>query len=610
LIILNRENRKSEKPESALMLWNRFFYRTLQGTNKKAMKKFLPCVLFACSCFFPAFSQPEGFVAAYDRIHATFSATYPFGQWKAVDWTRINDRIRAKIETAETANDTIAFYIAMREYAASVPDGHISMRNGMEDHEAIARYRQIGGSYGFALIKLDDNRYVTRLVDAGSPAAQAGIQFGAEILEINDDPLVQVLDSVPVIWGEVIPATLEALGLHQCRFIGRAPVGSIMKVKYLNRNAPEPAICTLTAVDDQYSTYDKTSLTPLEPGPIVSHKTIGNKGYGYIKLTTEGAENDSGVLQIYSDFRDAILALQDLEVPGLILDIRANTGGMDDLSAALAGFFYADTIFYEYQTYFNLNTGTIDIVTDRLRHINPATMSYYINTAYPPGALFIEPQGNLFSKPVVVMVGPRAISSGEGIPMALQKLPRCKVVSFYGTNGSFGMVGFELSVMEDLIMIYPYGQSLDRDLRIQLDSDSTLAGGVLPDIRVPLNDTVIDQLFIDSVDVELNYAMQQLDQLVASVEGTAAAKVVDMDPNYPNPFQGSTTFSYHLSSGGNVSLTITDLSGRIIRKLVDGPHQPGHYQVIWDAQEVGPGIYVYRLVSGGEIYSGKCMVIH
>ena len=262
------------------------------------MKTILLIVLWVAGSVISAFPQTEGFVARYDIVHANFSVTYPFGRWKAVNWSAINSRIRPKIEAAEAANDTVAFLIAMREYAASVPDGHISIRNGMEDHAAVARYQQIGGSYGFTLIRLDDGRYVARLVDPGSPAALAGMKFGAEILEVNGHPVTQVLDTVSVIWGEVIPATLEARGLHQCRFIGRAPVGRMMEVRYRNRGASEPATCQLMAVDDHYSSYDQTSLSPIEPGPVVTWKTIGEKGYGYLKLTTEGAEDKEGIINL------------------------------------------------------------------------------------------------------------------------------------------------------------------------------------------------------------------------------------------------------------------------------------------------------------------------
>ncbi len=571
------------------------------------MKNILFSFLLAVSSLMSAYAQPEGFVNRYDQVHAAFSATYPFGQWKAVNWNAINARIRPKIEAAESANDTVAFLIAMREYAYSVPDGHISIRHGMEDHKEIARYRQIGGSYGFTLIRLDDGRYVARLVDPGSPAAQAGMKFGAEIQEVNGHPIAQVLDTVSVIWSEVIPATLEARGLNQCRLVGRAPVGRTMEVKYRNRGTSEPVTCQLVAVDDHYSSYDQTSLSPLEPGPVVSWKTTGDKGYGYLKITTEGAGDDAGVLKIYSDFKAAIVALNDLNVPGLVLDVRANTGGMDDLSAAISGFFYSDTVLYEYQTFFNLNTGTIDLMPDRIRYIDPATVSYKVNPDYPPGALFIEPQGVRFSKPVMVMTGPRSISSGEGIPMAIQKLPQGKVVSFYGSNASFGMVSFSLNVMEDLVFSYPYGQSLDKDFRIQLDSDSTMTGGVMPDIRVPLNDQTIDQLFIDSVDVELNYAMKQLDQILTNGGAVPLRSGLSLSANYPNPFRGSTTFSYELPADGPVTLTISDLTGRMVRILVDRRQQAGRHQVSWDAGDVEPGIYIFRLISGGESREGKCL---
>jgi len=68
----------------------------------------------------------------------------------------------------------------------------------------------------------------------------------------------------------------------------------------------------------------------------------------------------------------------------------------------------------------------------------------------------------------------------------------------------------------DLKVTYPYGQSVDMNLRVQVDSDSAMNGGVTPDIRVPLNDTVMDPLYIDSVDVELQYAVKTLSSILDS----------------------------------------------------------------------------------------------
>jgi len=129
------------------------------------------------------------------------------------------------------------------------------------------RYQQIGGSYGFALTGLDDGRVVVRLVNPGSPAAFAGMIFGAEILEVEDRPIKEVLDTIPVLWAEANPATLECKRLNQYRLIGRAPI---------------------------------------DPGPSVSYDILKPSGYGYLKLTTEAGDS-AALAKIYTDFRDAFL---------------------------------------------------------------------------------------------------------------------------------------------------------------------------------------------------------------------------------------------------------------------------------------------------------------
>ncbi|MEI6456813.1 MAG: hypothetical protein WCO93_11045 [bacterium] len=52
------------------------------------------------------------------------------------------------------------------------------------------------------------------------------MQFGSEILEINDSLVHRVLDTASVLWAEANPATLECKRLNQYRFIGRAPTGN------------------------------------------------------------------------------------------------------------------------------------------------------------------------------------------------------------------------------------------------------------------------------------------------------------------------------------------------------------------------------------------------
>lgn len=246
-----------------------------------------------------------------------------------------------------------------------------------------------------------------------------------------------------------------------------------------------------------------------------------------------------------------------------------------------------------------------------IEHLNPATLEFYINPEYPYGALYTEPQGVYFENPVMVMVGPRNISSGEGPAMMLQKLPNCKVVSFYGSCASFAMVDrlhYFFPPPDGLFLRYPYGVSWDENYIIQLDSDSTMTGGVIPDIRVPVNDTVINQLYIDSLDVELNYTIKILQTTLGIDDLQALEDAAVLEQNSPNPFSNSTRISYTLGSGSFVSLILFDLQGRKRINLVNGRQEKGSYSVQLDATGLSKGVYFYRLIAGKNVISKKCLI--
>ena len=561
------------------------------------------------------YSQGSSFVARYDSMHQRVSVWYAFGERKAIDWNALNNHIRPKIVNAGSANDTNEFYLALKEYVAAIPDGHISIRGtGWDDHKAYARYQQIGGSYGFALTGLDDGRVVARLVNPGSPSALAGMLFGAEILEVNDKLVNAVLDSISVFWAEANPATLESKRLNQFRFIGRAPIGKSLKVKFLNRGAANPLTAILTAVDDNYATFDQTSLLPVDPTvPVVSYSILQPGGYGYLKLTQEPGDS-AAMAQVYTSFRQAITSFITAGSRGMILDMRVNAGGEDLLSAALSGFFTTDTTLYEYTSYYNQLSGLFELWPLPLPHFNPQTLGTCINPKYPVGAQYTEPQGTFFSKPVMILVGPRCISSGEGIPMAVQRLPKNKVVSFYGSNGSFGMIQswskhYLYLPPNDLYFRYPVGRSLDKNMKIQLDSDSTMHGGVRPDIRVPVNDTVIYQLYVDSIDVELKYAIGKLNSILGINESGNGNNRNVLEQAFPNPTHSMTTIRYHLAESSPVSLSVYNSYGKLLTILVDGYLKAGDYLVYWPAGNYDPGVYFFRIQAAGFTMTRKCVVI-
>jgi hypothetical protein len=74
--------------------------------------------------------------------------------------------------------------------------------------------------------------------------------------------------------------------------------------------------------------------------------------------------------------------------------------------------------------------------------------------------------------------------------------------------------------------------------------------------------------------------------------------------NHPNPFNPNTTISYDVAAPGLVSLRIYDVSGRLVRTLVDEWKGVGRFDQLWDGTDnngvhVTSGVYFYRMTSPG-----------
>lgn len=68
-----------------------------------------------------------------------------------------------------------------------------------------------------------------------------------------------------------------------------------------------------------------------------------------------------------------------------------------------------------------------------------------------------------------------------------------------------------------------------------------------------------------------------------------------LEQNYPNPFNPATTISYSLPTSGEVKLTIFNLRGEEIIRLVDKNQVLGAHTIIWDASSFASGVYFYKL---------------
>jgi hypothetical protein len=81
-------------------------------------------------------------------------------------------------------------------------------------------------------------------------------------------------------------------------------------------------------------------------------------------------------------------------------------------------------------------------------------------------------------------------------------------------------------------------------------------------------------------------------------------------PNYPNPFNPSTTIRFSLSSRMLVSLKIYDILGKEVQSLVDGIMDSGIHTVEWRPDSKTSGVYFCRLQAETGSITSKLLLIH
>lgn len=80
----------------------------------------------------------------------------------------------------------------------------------------------------------------------------------------------------------------------------------------------------------------------------------------------------------------------------------------------------------------------------------------------------------------------------------------------------------------------------------------------------------------------------------------------------PNPFAGEIMIRWGMATAGEVDLTVYDLQGRRIRRLVSGTVAPGHKDARWDGRDesgrVAPaGMYLVRMQTGTRVFTGRIL---
>jgi len=91
--------------------------------------------------------------------------------------------------------------------------------------------------------------------------------------------------------------------------------------------------------------------------------------------------------------------------------------------------------------------------------------------------------------------------------------------------------------------------------------------------------------------------------------GTHSPQTFALRSNFPNPFNSRTCLSFELSREEYVELSVLNLRGQVIKSLIRQVMPSGQHRVLFNADGLASGIYLYRLQVGENILMRKMVLL-
>lgn len=425
----------------------------------------------------------KSYTDAFNELVDILKKEYAFTEYKGIDWEAKREKFLPRFEQADTDQDSQAYLRALRDFAWSIPDGHVSGPFLVDDFR-----KATAGGIGIAIRELDDGRVIANFVLKGSPAEQAGIHVGTEILAFDGVPIQEVIDNA-VAWSAPF-STEHFERLQKERYATRFPFGTkSVAVTFIDDDGKE--VTADVAVTDERESFSASSfragLTGFELP--VEYKQLEDTDYAYVKIY-DFSDNELLTVQIWERL---MRTLNQNGVEALIIDMRQNSGGSGFLADQMAAYFFNEPHVLG-------NTGHYDKSLDKFYFDPRGEERFYL----PAEELRYNGQ-------VAVLVGPACASACEFFSYDMTIDDRAAIVGQYPTAGLGGSIK-RLLMPENEYFTYTAGRAVDPEGNIHIEGK-----GVAPTVRVP----VTEETLLSDKDVVLQAAVAYLDEqlTVETVDG-------------------------------------------------------------------------------------------
>ena len=405
-------------------------------------------------------------------------------EWKKIDDDTLKKEGLDLVKEAELTGDLDKYYEALDNLVDTFHDGHMGLSFYNENQYILKKIKQFN-DYGLSLITLDDG--TTIAVDVED---NLEIKAGDIITKWNGIPINEAIDNVKLPISEVLFDNEKIMKTFYLSGVGNDTV----TVSYINSNNEETTITlnkiegSLTRALKSFSTFNHA-----EDDKLFDYKML-NDNIGYLKIGAEEIDSISDNVSYLTGnhkvarekFRTYLRELRNKGMKKLIIDIRNNAGGYEEVATALASLFTKEKMYA-----FSLGIrekNTLKVLEDR----------------------YVLADGEFSDIEVLVLTNMRCGSAGDGMVLYLSRINDITIAGLTNPAGINQEAGGYIFMPEGAIIDYPIGLVLDQDGNPNIDIDDTRKSRNPVDLKIPLDKEAALKIF-NGIDYELEWAIEYLD---------------------------------------------------------------------------------------------------
>ena len=446
----------------------------------------------------------ESYTESFHSLVQDMDRNYILKEWKEVDFAALEEKYMPMVQEAEQAQDEEEFADAVMKFCCELHDGHVPV---IAEHSDAARFASYTLSYkpreyGLAMVQLDHGDVIA--VCTTDAVHTLGIADGTVITKWNGKDVLHALaEDVPDL-GMPVKENADRVAAMVLSGVG----GETVDVSFVDKSGTEQTV-TLSDLGEPHTQLEAfrayrhfEALGTEEESQSLLDENFTTKMLdekcGYLRVTAEGTDN--GVYDIFVGymmgnhaqaremFREKLRDLRSQGMEYLVIDLRNNQGGADEITNALCDLLTTED-------WYGLGVGT------------RKNGKYICNADHN-----IHADGEFADLKVVALTNFGCLSAGDSASYYLSRLPNVTLAGLtdpYGCNQETG--GISVLSGGHIYVGFPVGLVLDGNGDVNIDTRADRISRNPVEERIPLDYDAAMKIFRDGEDYELEWAVDFLE---------------------------------------------------------------------------------------------------